>query len=109
MNTISESVQKRFFSKIQALKKVDPSPEVYDDCWLWLGGCTKKGYGALWFNGKAEYAHRIAYWIVNGISSIPSYLCIHHKCMRRHCVNPDHIELVPYSVNNHIENRWPNG
>lgn len=98
--TIPQDVQARFFSKIQALKT---RGQEFDDYWLWLGGITKNGYGALWVGGKkgkAEYAHRIAYQIAHN-TDIPYYLCIHHKCNQKHCVNPDHLELTTYSANNY--------
>ena len=99
---IPEIIQNRFFNKIQMLKKKkddDPTDE-YDDCWLWLGYIMKNGYGQLKMNGVAHLAHRISYQIVHE-TDIPYYLCVHHKCRRKHCVNPDHLQLTTYSVNNY--------
>ena len=61
------------------------------DCWLWTKCCNSDGYGRVWFNGRLEYAHAIAWYFSNGI--IPVDLCVLHKCDNPPCCNPAHLFL----------------
>ena len=62
-------------------------------CWLWRGYISPKGYGMT----AGKYAHRIAWELLRG--TIPPDMQIDHLCRTRHCVNPDHMELVTCRVN----------
>ena len=70
--------------------------ELGSNCWLWLGCKNNGGYGQIiGKKNKRPFAykvHRIAYEIVKG--PIPSNLTLDHLCRVRHCVNPDHLEVV---------------
>lgn len=74
-------------------------------CWLWLGstggGRTKlfaRGeYGRLSFNGKMEYAHRLAYRLTRG--EIPTGRELDHLCRTKLCVRPSHLAAVSHAVN----------
>lgn len=70
-----------------------------EDCWLWTGGATREGYGAIWSGpgGRRLMAHRVAWELLRG--PIPEGLHIDHLCRRPPCVNPDHLEPVTPSVN----------
>ena len=82
----------RFWSKVD--KNGGP-----DACWPWLAGIsTNTGHGNIWWAGRTQSAHRIAYALLRG--SIPADLTIDHLCRVRHCVNPAHMELVTQSENN---------
>ena len=61
------------------------------DCWLWLGGKDKKGYGMCKFSGRSQGAHRIAWQITNG--TIADGLVVMHICDQPGCVNPGHLAL----------------
>jgi hypothetical protein len=63
-----------------------------DNHWLWNGYLDKDGYGQYWLNNKNVRAHRIVYESI--VSQIPKDLVIDHLCRIRHCVNPDHLEVV---------------
>jgi hypothetical protein len=78
----------------------------YDDCWLWTGACTKKGYGCIRVGKRVEYAHRFAFQMVWGM--IPAGIDVHHKCVRKHCVNPEHIECIDHIEHGQLEayKRW---
>jgi hypothetical protein len=65
------------------------------DCWTWVGGRCRGGYGQ--FRRKVEgkwrmyKAHRYAYEHYKG--PIPKGLLVRHKCDNAWCVNPEHLEL----------------
>lgn len=73
------------------LDRLDWSYDASTGCWPWMRG-TNRGYGVVWFGGKAHKAHRVVFEMANG--AIPSGLHLHHKCENRACVNPDHVTLV---------------
>lgn len=76
----------RFWEKVQ---KADG-----DACWLWTGSSRhqKYPYGCIWANGKAQWAHRVAWELERG--PIPDGMQIDHICKNPQCVRPDHLRLV---------------
>lgn len=75
-------------------------------CWLWTGGLGGKralGYGRFPVNNKLSgkyrvyLAHRLSWELLRG--PIPADKQIDHLCRVRHCVNPDHLELVSIKEN----------
>lgn len=68
------------------------------DCWLWMGKLDPTDYGSFSrFPILGTKAHRISYFLLVG--ELPKELVLDHLCRIRHCVNPDHLELVTRSVN----------
>lgn len=68
-------------------------------CWTWTGTrMITAGYGQIGRNGDNLPAHRAMWEHFKG--PIPEGLVIDHLCLNRLCVNPDHLEVVTYSVNN---------
>jgi hypothetical protein len=73
-----------------------------DECWLYVGAITSRGYGAfgikhpdgLW---RTAQAHRVAYQLIKG--RIPAGLILDHLCRTTACVNPSHLEPVTDAVN----------
>jgi hypothetical protein len=63
-----------------------------DACWDWLG-CKdiKTGYGVGRLNKKTNHAHRIAYLLTTK-ETLNSLIVIRHKCDRKICCNPNHLE-----------------
>lgn len=57
-----------------------------DECWEWLGGIDKDGYGKFKINGKDIRAHRASWLIHDG--EIPSGSFVLHNCDNPSCVNP---------------------
>jgi hypothetical protein len=68
------------------------------DCWIWQGMKNPGGYGMARtekdgpHQGKMRLVHRLLWEMQNG--PIPSELELDHRCRRRDCVNPAHLELV---------------
>lgn len=75
------------------LRRVGKTPK----CWVWKGVITKWGYGAITLRKKTYRAHRLAYDLFRG--PIVDGMHIDHICRVRHCVNPDHLEMVTREEN----------
>ena len=79
------------------LTVLTPKVERGFPCWRWKAAISDTGYGSIGVEGKTCYAHRLAYERYNG--PIPPGFDIDHLCRNRWCVNPDHLEAVPRTVN----------
>lgn len=69
-----------------------------DDCWLWKGRPSSRGYGRLttpW--SSSTPAHRVSFMLHHG--SIPDGHVIDHICRERTCVNPAHLRCVTPRIN----------
>lgn len=87
------SVAGRFFQKIRVSEVLFHESTA---CWEWQQKLDKGGYGRF-ATDDDHYAHRAAYKLFVG--QIPDDKEIDHRCRRRHCVNPLHLEAVPHKVN----------
>ena len=66
-------------------------------CWIWDLGLSPLGYGRIFFQGKARFAHRVAYTLFKG--AVPEGKELDHKCRIRCCVNPDHLDPITHAEN----------
>jgi len=66
-------------------------------CWVWLRAKSTVGYGRIRIGPRLFQAHRVFY--ERAIGPVPEGLVLDHLCHNRACVNPNHLEPVPISVN----------
>lgn len=88
---MASSLEKRFWSKVNC----GGSPDV---CWEWTRCKASSGYGQIRINGKARYAHRVSWALVNG--AIPDGQWVLHRCDNPGCCNPNHLFLGDCVANN---------
>jgi len=73
---------RNFWSKVDKKGK--------DECWLWLAGTDRGGYGLISFNNKMYRAPRISLLLKDG-KMPPPHLDACHCCDTPGCVNPNHL------------------
>lgn len=93
--------RRRFCSPSCGTKNSIPSPEVRfyqkikrdksNECWIWIGSKTMKGYPQFIIGGRKVSVHRWAYQHFAG--PIPDGMLVCHKCDIPNCVCPDHLFL----------------
>lgn len=70
-------------------------------CWEWTAGASDTGYGNFGRDPEHGYAnisaHQWAWEFLVG--PVPPGLVLDHLCRNRRCVNPDHLEPVPFAEN----------
>lgn len=92
LERLDEKTISRFWSKVD---RRGP-----DECWLWLAGTFRDGYGCFKLggrNGRSVGAHRIAYEM--SVGPIASGLFVCHRCDVPGCCNPAHLWLGTPSDN----------
>jgi len=60
-----------------------------NDCWEWVGGKDKDGYGRMMIDRHNYRTHRLTY--IETYGSIPEGLIICHRCNNPSCCNPNHL------------------
>ena len=69
-----------------------------EGCWLWEGGLSRGGYGAIRSSGKMRRAHRLA-WELYYSAPVPEGIYVLHSCDQPRCVSPLHLRLGTHSEN----------
>jgi hypothetical protein len=105
----TEKLMKIQSQDIESLKQIfkQNSGEVkWEDgiCLEWLGSCDGNSYGLFTWKGKQFHTHVVAYELYHG--EIPKGYIVHHKCLNRTCVKPEHLELLSRSEHSkfHVKN-----
>lgn len=78
----------RFWKKVNKAGRV--VRDGMDECWEWIGGRTRQGYGVFCWE-RSTGAHRVAWLIEHG--SIPDGLHVLHRCDNPSCVRVSHLFL----------------
>ena len=77
------------------------------DCWLWLAGVDKDGYGKVKIGGRDLRTHRVA-WEIANCRKVPDELVVMRSCDVPGCCNPAHLRVGTIAQNNQdreIKNR----
>lgn len=83
---------------LTATERFWPKVDKTTTCWLWAGGITAAGYGALRSDdGSVLLTHRFSYEL--HVGPIPDGLVIDHLCRNKRCCNPTHLEAVTQGEN----------
>ncbi|MDE2620611.1 MAG: HNH endonuclease, partial [Sphingomonadales bacterium] len=67
------------------------------DCWLWVGGKSKAGYGQINVEGLIVYTHRLVYEMAYGPIAAGLEVC--HRCDTPACCRPEHLFLGTHQEN----------
>ncbi len=86
---LSEADKMLFWSKVNRGKE--------NECWNYLCGVSRNGYGQFYINRIQFRSNRIAYYIINNID--PLYLDVLHTCDNPRCCNPNHLFLGTHQDN----------
>ena len=77
-------------------------PENEQACWLWKGVTDKHGYGRIstWVPGKGSRKQLVHVVMLAELGvEVPPGHERDHTCNVRHCINPDHLEVVTKQEN----------
>lgn len=66
-----------------------------DDCLLYAGRLTSRGYARVWIHGREVALHRAMY--EKFVGPVADGYELHHRCGIRHCINPAHLEAVTHT------------
>jgi len=72
--------------------------EKTENCWLWRGSLSDKGYGRFYWNYGWKFAHRAVLEIVKGIPLLNTDE-VRHSCDNPPCCNPNHLIIGTHKEN----------
>ena len=62
-----------------------------NECWVFLGGKDKDGYGQFWDSDNQKQTRAHVYSAKLHLGESPAMLCVCHTCDMPSCVNPSHL------------------
>jgi len=68
-----------------------------EDCWIWIGGVNRYGYGKVMKGNMTTVASRLSYTVFKGDIKEGMFVC--HTCDTPSCINPDHLWLGTHQDN----------
>lgn len=97
----------KVFSRVTFERHADVNPDL-GPCWIWTGpnsGNNGRGhsYPRMTVDGATMAVHRVVFALWFG--PIPPNKQIDHKCKRRNCVAPKHLEMVTHRENQRRRDR----
>lgn len=95
-----QSIEELFWAKVDRDGPVPQHAPEIGQCWIWMAGRFKAGYGQFRFGGKPTTSHRVSWMITRNRSAVPIGYFILHACDRRECVRPDHLWIGTAAANN---------
>lgn len=84
--------------RARIMRQVAVNPET--GCWEWKGTLNRNGYA--WGQARPGQSFRVMHRVMvedKMNAPIPDGLQADHLCRVRHCINPDHFEIVDASTN----------
>lgn len=73
-----------------------------ESCWLWQRVVDCYGFPRSTNTRVDQYAHRAMFKLYKG--PIPNNWEVAHTCVNLHCINPDHLYILPRNANRTGEN-----
>lgn len=64
-----------------------------EECWNWIGAKSNRGYGAIYYKGADQPAHRVAMELEGEVVPGPGWV-VDHICKNIACVNTKHLRIV---------------
>jgi len=96
---MKEARRKRFGDPVTRFwSRVDKSKND-NDCWNWIGYTRPppRDYGVMFWEGREQQSHRVAYQITYG--PISEGAVVMHTCDNKRCVNPEHLTATTQLAN----------
>lgn len=82
---------------IRSLEDLRSRTTSLDECWIWCGGLTEKGYGFFRVGKRKLRVHRLALELT-GVRVASEDLVL-HSCDRPACCNPAHLRVGTHQDN----------
>lgn len=67
-------------------------------CLIWTGALTEKGYGVIYYEGRTQRAHRVAWQLEHGPIA-PGIVIDHASCYEHACVDVSHLREATKAQN----------
>lgn len=96
---ILDTMEKRFWARVDKHGPVPPARPDLGPCWLWTGSTSSGGrYGRIRVSGgRSSQVHVVSYQWAGGV--VPSEWDVDHLCHTTLCVRPEHLEAVTHREN----------